>query len=146
MTALLWHLAIDNVIIEKVKVTKQVGVTLDWKLSWSNHVDTTVAKIGRRMSIIKHCSTFLPTLSTRQVLQVLVSTFLTTLSTRQVLQALVLSHLDYCSVLWSGATKKDLGKLQLVQNRAARLALRTGQHGRPSGQGSTAGPWMYTES
>jgi hypothetical protein len=25
--------------------------------------------------------------------------------------------------VWSGATKKDLGKLQLAQNRAARLAL-----------------------
>jgi hypothetical protein len=51
------------------------------------------------------------------------STFLTALSTRQVLQALVLSHLDYCSVVWSGATKRDLGKLQLAQNSAARLAL-----------------------
>jgi hypothetical protein len=37
--------------------------------------------------------------------------FLTTLSTRQVLQALVLSHLDYCSVVWSDATKKGLRKI-----------------------------------
>ena len=49
--------------------------------------------------------------------------FLTILSTRQVLQTLVLSHLDNCSVLWSGDTKRDLGKLQLAKNRAARLAL-----------------------
>ena len=34
-----------------------------------------------------------------------------------------LSHLDYCSVVWSGTTKKNIGKLQRVQNRAARLAL-----------------------
>ena len=33
-----------------------------------------------------------------------------------------MSHLDYCSVVWSGATKKNLRKLQLAQNRAARLA------------------------
>ena len=77
----------------------------------------------RSLSIIKHCSTFLTALSMRQVLQALVSTFLTTLSTRQVLQALVLSHLDYCSVVWSGDTKRNLRKLQLPQNRAARLAL-----------------------
>ena len=51
------------------------------------------------------------------------STFLTAVSTRQVLQAIVLSHLDYCSVVWSGATRKDLGKLQLAQSRAAWLAL-----------------------
>ena len=45
------------------------------------------------------------------------------LSTRQVLQALVLSHLDNCSVVWSCATKRDFGKLQLAQNRATCLAL-----------------------
>ena len=85
--------------------TKLLVVTLDFKLSWSKHIDTTVAKMGRSPSIIKRCSTFL-----------------TTLSTRQVLQALVLSHLDYCSVV-PGATKRDLGNVQLTQNRAARLAL-----------------------
>ena len=62
--------------------------------------------MGRSLSIIKWCSAFL-----------------TTLSTRQDLKALVLSHLDYSSVVWSGATKKELGKLQLVQNKAALLAL-----------------------
>jgi hypothetical protein len=59
----------------KVEVTKLLGVTLGCKLSWSKHVDTTVAKMGRSLSIIKRCSA------------------LTTLSTRQVLQTLVLSHL-----------------------------------------------------
>ena len=38
-------------------------------------------------------------------------------------QALVLSHFDYCLVIWSSAAKKDLAKLQLAQNRAARLVL-----------------------
>jgi hypothetical protein len=60
--------------------------------------------MGRRLSIIKRYSNLL-----------------TALSTRQVLQAIVLSHLDYCSVVWSGATKRDLGKL--AQNSAAWLAL-----------------------
>ena len=97
------NLAMNNVEIEQVEVTKLLGVTLDCKLSWPKHIDTTEAKMRRSPSIIKHCSAFL-----------------TTLSTRQVLQALVLSQLDYCSVLWSDATKKDLGKLDW---------LRTGRHG-----------------
>jgi hypothetical protein len=51
-----------------IEVTKLLGVTLKCKMSWSKHIDTTVAKLGRSLSIIKHCSTC--------------STFLTALSTR----------------------------------------------------------------
>ena len=42
---------------------------------------------------------------------------------QKIQQALVLSNLDYCSVGWSSAERKDLVKLQLAQNRAACLAL-----------------------
>jgi hypothetical protein len=38
-----------------------------------------------------------------------------------------LSHLDYCSVVWTGATKRDLEKLHLAQNRAVRLVIRCTQ-------------------
>jgi hypothetical protein len=81
-------------------MTKLLGVNLDCKLSWSKHIDAVVAKMGCSLSMIKRCSAFLTTIN--------------------VLQALVLSHLDYCSVLWSGTTKKDL---QLAQNRAEWLPL-----------------------
>ena len=99
------NLVINHVEIEQVE-NKLLGVTLDCKLSWSKHIDTVAAKIGRSVSIIKRCSAFLTTLSTRQVL--------------------VRSHLDYCSVVWSGATKKDFAI--------------------DSEPGSTADSWMYTES
>ena len=42
---------INDLEIEQVEVTKLLGVTLDWKLSWSKHIDTTVAKMGRGLSI-----------------------------------------------------------------------------------------------
>ena len=90
------HLVMNNVEIEQVDV------------SWSKHINKTVAKMRRSLSIINRCSAFL-----------------TILSTRQVLLALVLLHLDYCSVAWSGATKRDLEQLQFAQNRAARLALKS---------------------
>ena len=64
----------------------------------------------RNISVVKRCSSFLT--PDNQHL------------TKQVLQTLVLSHLHYCSVVGSGATKMNLGKLQRVQNRAARLALK----------------------
>lgn len=42
---------------------------------------------------------------------------------KKVVPPLVLGHLDYCSVVWSGATRKDWDKLKIFQNRAAKLAL-----------------------
>jgi hypothetical protein len=53
----------NNVDIEQVDVTKLLGVTLDCKLLWSKHIDTTVSKMGRSMFIIKCCSKFLTALS-----------------------------------------------------------------------------------
>ena len=49
---------------------------------------------------------------------------LTTSSILILLNSLVLSCLDYCPTVWSNAAKEDLSKLQIAQNRAARLALR----------------------
>lgn len=40
-----------------------------------------------------------------------------------VLSTLFFSQLDYWQIIWANATKKDLNKLPLVQNKAARLAL-----------------------
>ena len=42
---------------------------------------------------------------------------------RQIVQSLVLCHLDYCSTIWASAAGGDLRRLQVVQNRAARLVL-----------------------
>jgi hypothetical protein len=95
-----------NVEFEHVEATKLLEVTLVCKLSWSKHIDTTEAKMGSSLFIIKYCSSFL-----------------TALTTRQVLQALVLSHLDYCSLVWSVAKKR--GTLKNYN------WLRTGQHGWP---------------
>ena len=66
------NLVMNNKEIEQAEMTELLAVTLDCKLSWPKHIDITVAKMGRSLSIIKRCSTFL-TLSTRQVLQALVS-------------------------------------------------------------------------
>lgn len=101
------NLRLNSAVVEQVEETKLLGVILDSKLSWTRHIDSVVVKMGRNISIIKRCSAFV----TPQLI-------------KQVIQTLVLSHLDYCPMIWSNATKKDLGKLQLAQNRAARLALR----------------------
>lgn len=92
--------------IEQVQEANLLGVTLDGQLSWERHIENIVKKMGRGISCIRRCCFFLTPAS-----RVLVT------------QALVLSHLDYCSAVWSGADKKDLSKLKIAQNKAARLTL-----------------------
>ena len=53
----------------------------------------------------------------------IISKFLSPDIRRQVLNALVLSQLDYCFVIWSSTSVKNLRKLQVAQNKAARCAL-----------------------
>ena len=43
---------IKNVAIEHVEETKLLGLTLYCKLTWSKHIDATVAKMGRGLSVI----------------------------------------------------------------------------------------------
>ena len=100
------NIIVKGMPIEQVEDTKLLGITLDNKLTWSKQVDKTVAAIGRNLSVIKRCAKYIP----QQCIP-------------QIVQTLALTHLDYCPMVWSSAAKKDLLKLQLVQNRAARIAL-----------------------
>ena len=72
------------------------------------------------------------------------SDFLTGHFKKQVLQALVLSDLDYCSAMWSSAAKKDLVKLQLAQNGAARLVLHCNQRANINTMHASL-PWLRVE-
>lgn len=99
-------ISLQGVAIEQVKEAKLLGVTLEGTLLWSTNINKMVAKMSRGISIIRKCAYFL-----------------TEITIKQVIQSLVLSHLDYCPAIWSSASKQELNKIQLTQNRAARLAL-----------------------
>ena len=47
------NLEMHGVAVEQVEVTQLLGVPLDCKLSWSKHIDSTVVKMGRDLSVIK---------------------------------------------------------------------------------------------
>lgn len=92
--------------LQQVKKLKLLGLHIEENLSWATHVNNVAVKMGRAISVIKRCSFYLNDHTKRLVTQ-----------------ALVLSHLDYSSIIWSHAPKNLLNRLQLVQNRAARLVL-----------------------
>ena len=100
------NIQIDGQIIPQVKTVKLLGLWLDCTLSWSDHINRVVAKMVRAVAITRKCAPFLNS----QLLH-------------QVVCSLILCHLDYCSVVWSAASKSLLNKLQVAQNKAARLVL-----------------------
>ena len=65
------NLVMNGVAVEQVEETNLLGVTLDYKVSWSKHIDSLVVKMGRGLSILKRCAFFDTTLH-KQVLQALV--------------------------------------------------------------------------
>ena len=99
-------LSIGTTHIEQVNTIKLLGVTIDSSLSWSKHINNIVIKMGRGIGMARKCSAFI----TPSIM-------------KSVIHSLVLSNLEYCPVIWSSATKLDLKKLQVAQNKAARLAL-----------------------
>ena len=87
-----------------VDSVKDLGVILDKRLSFNEHVDTLVSNLMGKLCMISRVRHVLdtPTLFT-------------------VINLLVFSSLFYCSSVWSGTCKGNIAKLQLVQNFAARL-------------------------
>jgi len=92
--------------VQHVKKVKLLGLWLDSTLSWLDHINKVVAKMGRAVAVMRKCAQFLN-------LQLL----------SRVACTLVLCHLDYCSAVWSAASSSHIKKLQVAQNKAARLVL-----------------------
>lgn len=85
------NIQIDGQTIQQVKTVKLLGLWFDCSLSWSDHINRVVAKMGRVVAITCKCAPF----PNSQLLH-------------QVVCSLVLCHLDYCSVLWSAASFKEI--------------------------------------
>lgn len=100
------NLLIDSQPILQVKKTKLLGLCLDSALSWSDHITKIVSRMGGALAVTRKCAPFLK----RSMLN-------------QIVRSLVLCHLDYCSGVWSSASKGLIRKLQVAQNKAARLVL-----------------------
>jgi hypothetical protein len=92
-----------------VPVTKEVrnlGVLMDSNMSLSSHVSTLTKAAYYHLRNIGQ-----------------IRKFLDTSSAEKAVHAFVTSRLDCCNALLYGTTKANLGKLQKVQNAAARLIL-----------------------
>ena len=90
--------------LQAVNEEKDLGITIDKKLSFSKHVTNQVNKANKILGAIKH--TFANIDST-----VFMALY----------KSIVRPHLEYATVVWSPKFKKDTDALEQVQRRATRL-------------------------
>ena len=107
------NIYLNNVILEQVKVTKFLGVLIDEKLNWKDHINCIKSKVSKGIGIINHVKNILP----RNILKLLYNT-------------LVHPYLSYCNIVWGTAKVSTLNPLFLLQKRVIRMC--TNSHYRAS--------------
>ena len=98
------NITINKINIERVYVTKFLGVLIDHKLNWKAHIDNICSKIARNISIIYKASKVLNTHTLR-------SLYCT----------LILPYLNYCAENWGNTYETNLIRIFLKQKRAIRI-------------------------
>ncbi len=86
------------------KTARNLGVVIDDKLNFTDHITKTARSCRFALYNIKK-----------------IRPFLWEHATQLLVQALVLSRLDYCNALLAGLPTSSIKPLQLIQNAAARL-------------------------
>ncbi len=87
-----------------IYIYTHLGVVIDYKLNFSDHITKTARSCRFALYYIKK-----------------IRPFLWEHATQLLVQALVLSRLDYCDALLAGLPASSIKPLQLIQNAAARL-------------------------
>ena len=97
---------INNVPIERKKVAKFLGVLVDDKLSWKQHIAAIKSKMSRYIGVLYKLKHILP-------LKARMLTF----------NSLVLSHINYCSLVWGSTNKSKIESLFTTQKKAMRAIM-----------------------
>lgn len=95
---------INGIKLDRVHTFKDLGVTFDTKLKFTNHVNNVVNKANSVLGVIKRNFQYLSKES-----------FVT------LYKAMVRSHLEYAVSVWSPLYQEDVKNLERVQKRATKL-------------------------
>ena len=95
---------ISNIEIMRVKVAKFLGVLIDEKLSWNEHIALVKSKISKSIFLLNRAK------------HVLNDRALLTLY-----NSIVLPYLSYCCEIWGNTYKSRLNNIVILQKRAMRI-------------------------
>ena len=90
--------------VKHVYKAKYLGIVIDDKLTWKDHIDYVSLKIKRNLGIMKRVRNDIHKESLIAVYRTMVE-----------------PYLRYCNNIWGKCSAKLIGKLQTLQNRAARI-------------------------
>lgn len=99
-------ISIDGEDIERVEVTKYLGVMVDEKLNFKDHVDYTIRKAAQKFGVL--CR---------------VNVDLTIENKLMLYKSVIAPHFEYCASILFLANKQQKRRMQLIQNKAMRLIL-----------------------
>ena len=97
-------LSIYGISLKRVNSSKCLAVEIDEFLTWDTHISSVSKKVSSGIGVVKKIKPFVPTSN-------LISVF----------QSIVEPCLDYCSVVWDNISDQLTDKLQILQNRSARV-------------------------
>lgn len=103
------YIKLNNIALEKVTYTKFLGIIIDNKCLWSNHIDYIRNKIAKGLGILYKVSKIF----SESILVTLYNSF-------------IYPYLDYCIEIWGMAAQLHLESLLKMQKKAVRLIKSTG--------------------
>ena len=120
-----YAIVIDQKEVRRVKCVKYLGMIVDDKLTWSQHVDYFSSKITCNIGILKRIRHFIP----KESLLLLYHT-------------LIEPYFKYCSIVWGQCSETLRDKLQTLQNKAARAIAKVPYDEANHGKLSTDFGWL----
>ena len=105
-TDLKLDVSVDGTMLETTESIKILGVTVDRKLNFNDHVSQMCTKAGRPLNVLQRLKGCLDYNSRMAIYK----TF-------------IMSNFNYCPVIWMFTSKASLSKLETLQKRALRFVL-----------------------
>ena len=100
------NIIVDNTKLESTSSIKVLGVNIDSKLNFNDHVCDMCTKAGRQLNVLQRLKGSLD-FDSRMVIY----------------KSFIISNFNYCPVVWLFTNKSSLSKLENIQKRALRFVL-----------------------
>ena len=98
------NISLQDIVLKEKEVVTFLGVEVDRKLSWKNHINLVCNKISKTIAILRILKFSFP----RHILIM-------------VYMSLIYSYINYCNIIWGSADECHLKPLIVLQKKALRI-------------------------